>query len=166
MKNFFLRYATPLITGLFLVSLISGVALFFHVGTAWFHGMHEWLSVALILPFVLHVWKNWRPFTNYFRHLPMTVALLVSVLGSAYFIWPSSEPQAGGPPQFAFTRDIIKNPLSQVAPLLGDTSDNLVKHLNEQGFSAAAADLALIDIATKSGKSEGQLIQAIIPARQ
>ena len=47
------RYATPLITGLFLVSMISGIALFFHWGSAWFHGMHEWLSMVLIVPFVL-----------------------------------------------------------------------------------------------------------------
>jgi hypothetical protein len=44
------RYATPLITGLFIVSLVSGVALFFHVGQAYFHGMHEWLSMILASP--------------------------------------------------------------------------------------------------------------------
>ena len=61
MKSILYRYATPFTTGLFLVSLVSGVALFFHVGPAAFHGMHEWLSMVLILPFVLHMWRNWRP---------------------------------------------------------------------------------------------------------
>lgn len=61
MKPLLLRYATPFISGLFLVSLISGIALFFHLGNATFRGMHEWLSMVLILPFVLHLWKNWRP---------------------------------------------------------------------------------------------------------
>jgi hypothetical protein len=46
MTDFLNRYATPFITGLFLVSLISGIALFFHVGGALFHGMHEWLSMV------------------------------------------------------------------------------------------------------------------------
>lgn len=62
MTGFLRRYATPFITSLFLVSLVSGIALFFHVGAGWFHEMHEWLSMVLILPFFLHVWKNWRPF--------------------------------------------------------------------------------------------------------
>jgi hypothetical protein len=62
MPSILSRYATPLITGLFIVSLVSGVALFFHLGSAWFHSMHEWLSMVLILPFVLHIWKNWRAF--------------------------------------------------------------------------------------------------------
>lgn len=58
MKDIANRYATPLTTGLFAVSAISGVALFFHLGSAYFHGMHEWLSMALLIPFGVHVWKN------------------------------------------------------------------------------------------------------------
>lgn len=165
MKSLLIRYATPFITGLFVVSLVSGVALFFHVGDSWSHGMHEWLSIVLILPFVLHLWKNWRPFLNYFRHLPMAAALAVSAVAALYFVWPSSAPARGGPPQIAFARQIMKNPPSQVAPLLGDTAEAMVARLNSQGFAAAAANVALIDIATQSGKSEGQLIQAVMPVQ-
>ena len=43
------RYATPLITGLFLVSLISGTALFFHIAQSTFREMHEWLSLVLVV---------------------------------------------------------------------------------------------------------------------
>ena len=71
MRTTLLRYATPLITGLFLVSLVSGIALFFHVGSAYFHSMHEWLSMVLIAPFILHIWKNWRAFLNYFKRSAM-----------------------------------------------------------------------------------------------
>ena len=67
MSKILSKYATPFTTGLFLVSLISGIALFFHFGPSAFHGMHEWLSMVLILPFVLHIWKNWRPFVCYFK---------------------------------------------------------------------------------------------------
>ena len=73
MKALLLKYATPFIAGLFLVSLVSGVALFFHVGNATFHGMHEWLSMVLILPFVLHLWKNWKPLFAYLSGAPMAI---------------------------------------------------------------------------------------------
>ena len=43
MKPFLNRYATPLTLGLFAVSALSGVALFFHLAPGAFHGMHEWL---------------------------------------------------------------------------------------------------------------------------
>ena len=52
MSSLLSRYATPLTTGLFLVSLVSGIALFFHLGAAAFHGMHEWLSMALMATLV------------------------------------------------------------------------------------------------------------------
>ena len=64
MPTLFKTYATPLTTGLFLASLISGIALFFHIGPSGFHGMHEILSMVLILPFVLHLWRNWRPMVS------------------------------------------------------------------------------------------------------
>src|SRR3954463_6656648 len=59
MMSLFHRYATPLTLGLFAVSAVLGVALFFRVGQSVFHGMHGWLSLALLLPFTLHVWRNW-----------------------------------------------------------------------------------------------------------
>lgn len=90
MTNVFNRYATPLITGLFLVSLISGIALFLHIGPAGFHGMHEWLSMVLILPFALHVWKNGRPMLANFRRAPMVVALVLSTVAALAFLVPPS----------------------------------------------------------------------------
>ena len=82
MTSFLSRYATPLTTGLFLVSLISGIALFFHLGSRFFHGMHEWLSMVLIVPFVLHIWKNWRAFITYFKRPPMAIALALSIVAT------------------------------------------------------------------------------------
>lgn len=89
------RNATPLISGLFIVSLVSGVALFFHFGSSYFHGMHEWLSVVLIVPFVLHLWKNWRPFANYFKRGPMAVSLVASLAAAMVFVVPGAGPDLG-----------------------------------------------------------------------
>jgi len=47
MTNVFNRYATPLITGLFLVSLISGIALFLHIGPPQFQLAHRVMSQSL-----------------------------------------------------------------------------------------------------------------------
>lgn len=159
------RYATPFITGLFLVSLISGIALFFHVGQGWFHRMHEWLSMVLILPFFLHLWRNRHSFVNYFRRTPMALALVSSMAASLYFVIPDAPSEgrrAGGPPQFAFTSRILDNPPSKLAPLLGASPEELVRWLTDSGFSAAASDLPLTEIAARSGKSEGELVQNLV----
>lgn len=160
MKPLLLRYATPFIAGLFLVSLISGIALFFHLGNATFHGMHEWLSMVLILPFVLHLWKNWRPLVGYLTKAPMTLALAASVVMAVPFAVGRGE-GGGGPPQIAVARAVTKSSPAQVAPLLGMPVEQLVDRLAEAGFSAASVDLPLNEIATRSQKGEQELMAAL-----
>ncbi len=154
MKAFLLRYATPLITGLFLVSLISGVALFFHIGSFAFHGMHEWLSTVLILPFGLHLWKNWRPMTAYFRRPPMAAALAVSVLAAVLFVLPTLGGSAGAggrPPQFAVAQKLLNASVHDVAPAMGMQTDALIAQLRAAGMPVAADTQTLAQVAEAAG---------------
>lgn len=156
-------YATPFVSGLFLVSLVSGVALFFHVGPSGFHGMHEWLSIVLIAPFILHVWRNWRPMTIYFRHAPMAIATAISVLAAAVFLFPAQGGQEqGGPPQRQLLRQILKAPLSAAAPALGADAATLSTRLSAAGFVVESVDQPLAAIASASGKDERALAEALL----
>lgn len=104
MLSFISRYATPLTTGLFLISLISGIALFFHFGTGVFRGIHEWLSMVLMVPVVMHIWKNPRPFVSYFKRSPMALSLIACLAAGFAFAWPSltgTGSGAGGNPATA-----------------------------------------------------------------
>ncbi len=165
MSHLFHRYATPLITGLFLVSLISGLALFFHVGPAGFHGMHEILSLVLILPFGLHLWKNWRPMLGYFRRAPMVIALVLSALAAGAFLIPTGTARAGGPPQFQLFNRVMAQPLDQVAPALGSDAATLVTALTGAGFTVAEGQ-TLAQIATASGKTEADVAATLMGALQ
>ncbi len=161
MPSFVNRYATPLITGLFLVSLVSGIALFFHVGPAGFHGMHEWLSMVLILAFVLHLWKNWRPMTAYLRRLPMALSLALSVVAAAVFFVPTGEARSG-PPQFRLAQALYAATPEVAAPVFGLTGAELVEGLRGAGLSSAEAGRSLGEIAAASGKSEAELAVALL----
>jgi hypothetical protein len=164
MTNLFIRYATPLITGLFLVSLISGIALFLHIGPAGFHGMHEWLSMVLILPFVLHVWKNWRPFLAYFKRLPMALSLGLCLIAGLAFAWPAitgTASGAGGNPAFAMVNVVAGGTPAQVAPLLGRAETDVVTALKQAGFTTADAATPLSEIATASGKNTMALMATL-----
>lgn len=156
------RYATPLITGLFLVSLISGIALFFHWGSNWFHSMHVWLSMVLIVPFVLHIWRNWRPMTCYFKRAPMAIAMAVSLVAALAFVVPqigasSSRGARGGPPQFALAQKLLDAPLESAAPILGLSAQALGTKLTQAGYTVRDTSARLSDIATTSGKSSAAL---------
>ena len=155
------RYATPMITTFFVVSLVSGLALFFHLGSRPWHGIHEWLSLVLILPFGLHLWKNWRPMLKYHRRSPMMIAGVVAVLMCLPFFMTDTEAAAGRPPQIAFDDQVLGATADGLAPVLGVSPDGIVSRLNRAGFDLSAPDLPLCEIAALSGKSTFELSAAL-----
>lgn len=160
MPSLLARYATPFTTGLFVVSLVSGVALFFHIGSAYFHSMHEWLSLVLIAPFVLHIWKNWRAFKTYFKRPAMMIALVASLVAGIAFAWPSltdTSEGRGGRPEFALLRAVQTAPISAVAPLFGQDGNGLAENLRARGYTVASTDDTLNGIAEASGKSASDI---------
>lgn len=163
MPSFLSRYATPLMTGLFLVSLVSGLALFFHVGPTGFHGMHEWLSMVLILAFVLHLWKNWRPMTAYLRRAPMALSLALSVAVAAIFLVPVGGGEGrGGPPQVRLAQALYAATPEVAASVFGMTGAELVEGLKRAGLTSADSGKTLREIAAASGKSDAELAVAIM----
>lgn len=168
MPSLMSRYATPFVTGLFLVSLVSGVALFFHWQTAWFHSMHEILSLVLIVPFVLHVWKNWTPFKLYLRRAPMAVALALSLAASLAFAMPAmmAGGSGGGSPQAAVFDAIGNASLAVVAPLFGHTGESLAEGLKAAGFTVASVDDTLDAIARASARDERAAIMAVVALKR
>lgn len=148
------RTATPLVTGLFLVSLISGIALFFHWAPATFHGMHEWLSMVLIVPVALHVWKNRRPMSAYLRKPVFAVAMAASLVAALAFAIPTGSSSAGGgrPAQFALARKLLNGSVDAVAPALGETPEALGAALSAAGLAVTDSAQSLEEIAAASGQ--------------
>lgn len=165
MKQFFFRYATPLTTGLFFISLISGVALFVHIGQNYFRSMHEILSLVLIVPFALHLWRNWRQWIAYFPRMPFIISSLACLLVAGGFAYSSASQSggAGGPPPMVLANAVLAHTPSEVAPLLGYTPENLVAHLKQLGFASASIDQKLTDIAKAAGKDTFELAAAVLP---
>lgn len=152
------RYATPLITGLFLVSLISGVALFFHWGSAYFHAMHEWLSMVLIVPFVLHLWKNWRPVSIYLKRAPLWIALAASTVAAVAFVLPSMGAGEGAGPGgraaiMGVVGKVMGGSVTELAAVLDIPPEALSQALAAQGYTVASPEQSLAAIAGASGRS-------------
>lgn len=165
MNAFLHRIATPLTTSLFLVSLVTGLALFFHLGPGGLHPAHEWLSLALILPFALHLWRNWRAFIFYFRKPAMALALGLGVLATAIFLLPAAQGRgAGGPPQFQLARLILGQSPQVLAPALGTTPEALLAGLAAQGIAITDPARPLAEAA--AGRDDAAMAAALIASRQ
>lgn len=164
MTAFINRYATPLTTGLFIVSLISGVALFFHWQPGAFHTMHVWLSMVLLIPFVLHIWKNWNSLMGYFRRKTMLVPLIASLVVAVPFAVNGLSGARGGNPAFRAIPLMTQARLADLAPVLKTTPDKLIGALKQRGYEVASADETLNAVAAKSGKRANELLFAVMPA--
>lgn len=149
-----------MITTFFIVPLVSGLALFFHLGGDAWHGIHEWLSIVLILPFALHLWKNWRPMMNYFKRTPMMIATIVAILASIPFFAVDTE-EVGGPPQFAFAAQLFDNNVANLAPALGVPAEAVIARLEGFGFDMSDPERTLNEIADTSGKNAFALSAAL-----
>ena len=165
MTRFLNRIATPLTTSLYLVSLLTGLALFLHIGPQGLHPAHEWLSLLLVLPFALHLWRNWRPFTAYLRKPVMAVSLVLGLIGTGIFLLPAAGAgTAGGPPQFALARLVLQQSPENLAPLLGQTPKALVAALAGQGITITDPSRPLAEAA--EGRDDAALAASLMAARQ
>jgi hypothetical protein len=156
------RWATPLTLGLFAVSAVSGVALFFHVGQGVFHEMHEWLSMVLLLPFLLHMVRNWTPLLNYMKRSALWAPLGLSLVAAAAFAAPAVLQGGGGGGPMAAAQLMMRAPLADVAPLFKTDPDGLRAALAARGYKVAAGD-SLERLAAEAHASPFALIAALAP---
>lgn len=162
-KDILMRYATPLTTWLFLISLVSGVALFFHVGNQYFRAMHEILSMALIVPAGLHMWRNRAPLATYFRRSAMWVSTALCLVVAAAFAYQGATGAAGGgnPRMAAF--DALNNAsVTALAALARTDGATMARRLAALGVEVTSPDDTVSALAAASGRDGLELIGAAL----
>jgi hypothetical protein len=163
-RDYVNRYATPFTTGLFVVSLVSGVFLFFHYGTAAFRDMHEWLSMVLIVPFVLHVWKNWLPIKSYFSRgwliWPLGASFAVAAVFAVMGITELGG--VGGNPQVAMYQAFGNARIADLAPVLKVSPQEIDARLQRVGLNGVSHDTSLVDAAKAGGKEARHVVFSVI----
>ncbi|MDG4721786.1 MULTISPECIES: DUF4405 domain-containing protein [Thalassospira] len=167
MNAFANRYSTPFLTGLFLVSLISGIALFFHWSSGTFHAMHEWLSMVLILPFAFHIWKNWRALIGYIKRKQLIWPLVISLIAAAIFVVPSiigNGAGSGGNPAFRAISTLSQAPITHLAPVLATTPEDVIKSLQDKGLSVISENQTLEEISRNNGADARDLVISLLPS--
>jgi len=165
-KKFLNQYATPFTTGLFLVSAISGVALFFHWQNALFHSMHEWLSMVLLVPCIFHIWKNWTPLVGYLRRKALVLPLAICALAAVAFMVPAlgGGSSSGGNPARRIIPLLTQAKLTDLAPILHTTPDLLIATLRRHGLDATSGDETLTSVAKRANTPADRVLLTLLPA--
>jgi hypothetical protein len=135
------EWVTPMAIGAFLISAVTGVAIFFHIDTGLAKFAHEWLSWLLLIAVVLHVGVNLFGFKRYFtgwRSLTIIVASVLIVAAS--FTVGGGGRGAGGPPHMRVARALAKAPLSVLAQVAKISPEELRKRLTMAKLPAPTSD--------------------------
>jgi len=159
------RYGTPLTVGLFAVSAISGVALFFHWSSATFHSMHEWLSMLLLAPFALHMAKNWKPLLAYAKRRTLLIPLVLSVAIAVPFALTAGKGRAGNP-AFQTVALMTRASLEDLAPVLRQPSQDMLRRLQDRGYRVSSTRDTPADIAAASAVTANEVLFVLLPPRK
>lgn len=161
-KDIMMRYATPLTTWLFLISLVSGVALFFGIGSQYFREMHEILSMLLIVPFVFHVWRNWTPLKSYFRRSAMWVSTVACLVLAGLFVYEGAGLSSGTNPRMALFGALGHASLPAVAALANTDVDTAKARLAAAGIEVQAATDTVDVLAERAGRDFFDVISVVL----
>ena len=166
-----LNLGTSFTFWLFLVSAVSGVALFFHFEGQLFRSMHEWLSLVLLLPVVVHIVRNWRQLLGYFRKAPVYGAGIVAIVAALVFAWPAltagetGQQQRRGPPVNRDAQAIITQvgdaPVSTVAAIYGQPVDMFVQKLGALGVPVSDPAQPIGTTISAAGKDVTDTLSAL-----
>lgn len=133
---FLRKWVTPLTIGAFILMAATGLLMFFHKAVGVNRLAHEWLSWTFVTGAVLHVALNIRPFTAYFkRPFPVAViSLFVLILGLSFISWGGPKPPNAAR---AVMASLTRAPLSDLAPLVNATPEELAASLRAKGYVVA-----------------------------
>jgi hypothetical protein len=167
LNHFLHRYGTPLTAGLFVVSAVSGIALFFHWAPRSFHAMHEWLSMLLLAPLALHLWKNWKPLVAYATRRTLYIPLALSVVAAVPFAVLAAKGggRAGSPASRTVTL-MTETSLIDLAPVFRSTPEALLRHLQQRGYKASSTGQSPSTIGTASAAPASEILFSMMPERR
>jgi len=156
-------WATPLVIGSFLVMSVSGILMFFHLDSRLTNLAHEWGGWVLVAGVLAHLLLNWRPFTIYLRR-PLAVGIIavcVAILGLSFVPQGSSLRDRGY--DFDMVVDAMSNAsVETLADLSGQTADEVITALADEGLGSVAATDTVAEIAGASRDRRGAVISAAL----
>jgi hypothetical protein len=160
MKNLNTRkWSTPVTIGSGIFVTITGILMFFGV-----HGplglAHEWIGLIFAAAILLHVLNHLRAFSNYFsQRFAVSIVALTFVASSAFLSFGAVS--GGGNPMMGMVKRIEASPLTEVAPLIDQSPEAVLKIIQSAGYTVTGVDASLQEIATANGTQSRALIEVI-----
>lgn len=154
-------WATPLVTGAFVLIAVTGVLMFFHADSGLNKLAHEWLGWAMLAGAAAHATANWPALRNHLRQ-PLgrgLVAAFVLALGLSF--WPAAG-SGDGPPFAAPVAALAKAPLPVLAQVAGVSPEAMAARLQAAGVAGAAGQASLVSLGVTDLKRQLGVLRRVL----
>lgn len=157
------QYATAIATGLFVVIALTGILLFFHLQERLVKSAHEWLGLVFVAAAVFHVVRNWSAFASLLtKTRTLLIFLVVLIATGAFIVSAANAPGGRGNPMARVVNAVERAPLSAVAPVLGQPTEQMIERLRSAGYTVSGSDESLSHIAAAKGAKLPELLRVIM----
>ena len=146
------KYSTPLTAATAIVVCVTGVMMFFNLYKGEVKAMHEWLGMGFVVAAVLHLLRHRRPLTLMMKHSRTHILLVLTLLISLAFLYPSSGVQKVNPMRSTIEA-VLRAPIKDLAPVVGVTTEELTARLADAGIAQPAPTDSIQSLA-KAGQAE------------
>ena len=159
------EWVTPIATGAFLLSAVTGILLFFKIQVGASKFVHEWLSWVLVGGALLHVAANINAFKYHLSTRIGQVIIGLFVVALLVSFVPSGN-GGGEPPFMPPLRALSQAPLSTLAQLAKISPEQLRERLAQAGVSATTDQQSLSEIAGNDMRKQISLLGAVFGEAQ
>jgi hypothetical protein len=162
MKATLKSWATPLATGAFTISAVTGLLIFFDIELGMVEDVHKWLSWLLVGGIIAHVLSNWKQFTGYFSQKTGIVligsALLITVASMLPMFGENEEEREKENPGKIAALALETSSLQTVALVVKTSPQVLVEKLGKNGIVVNDPALTIQEIARNNKKTEKEVL--------
>ncbi len=157
---------TPLVSGAFIISAVTGLLLFFDVEIGLVEPAHKWLSWVLLSGILLHLVLHWKQFTGYLSSKPATAVIGTGMIVAMLAVYPGfgekeneeGKEQLGKMSAHALTSASLET----LAIVTKSSPENLVDQLGKTGIIVKNPSSTIMEIAKQNGKNEKELLAALL----
>ncbi len=154
-------WITPITTGAFLLTAVTGVLLFFHADTGLNKDVHEWLSWVFLIGAILHLALNFAPFKKYLTQRKGQVLMGSFVLLLALSFFPIGG-EHHAPPFVPPIKALAQAPLTTLAQVAQTSPEQLREHLAGAGISVNSDQQSISDLVGDDFGAQMHLLEDLL----
>lgn len=155
------KYSTPLTAATAIVVCVTGVMMFFHLYKGEVQAMHEWLGMGFVVAAGLHLLRHRRPLVLMMKHGRTHVLLVLTLVISLAFLYPSGDGKQGSPIR-PMVNAVLRAPIKDLAPVIGISDSEMTVRLTEAGIQNAAPTSSLETLARSAGTEPMRLLTSVM----